>query len=116
VAVQLLAVKLDPDHTRPFQVPPVQAVPAERLDASVAVLTASPKMSFSPFSTTPLSTRCEVPRAASRVPVPVELVAVCAAATLVTPRALVRFKVPLPWAVSTSVLVLAFSQGWNRAM
>jgi hypothetical protein len=50
VAVQLLAVKLDPDHMRPFQVPPVQAVPAVRLDASVAVLMASPKMSFSPFS------------------------------------------------------------------
>jgi hypothetical protein len=67
VAVQLLPLKAEPDHMRPFQVPPVQAVPAARLEARGAVETASPKMSRSPLSSSPLSTRWAVPRAPSRV-------------------------------------------------
>jgi hypothetical protein len=108
VAAQSLPVKLAPDHIRPFQVPPVQAVPAVRRDARVAVLTASPKMSRSPFRTTPLSTRCAVPRALSRVPVPVELVELEAAVTEVTDRALVRSRVPLPWAAGLRVPAVRF--------
>jgi hypothetical protein len=37
MAFQLLPVKLEPDHMRPFQVPPVQAAPAVRLAARVLV-------------------------------------------------------------------------------
>ena len=74
VAVQVMPLKLEPDHMRPFQVPPVQAVPASRLEARVLVETGSPKMSRSPFSTTPLSTRWALPQASSRLPVPVLLV------------------------------------------
>ena len=61
----------DPDQVEPLKVPPDQDDPVASRLAMVVVLNARPKMSFSPVRVTPLAVMWSVPRAASRVPVPV---------------------------------------------
>ena len=69
-----------PALTEPFHVPPVQLVAVASCVACSAVLYGLPKMSFSPESVTPSSTSLAVPRAPSRLPVPVESGNSCLAA------------------------------------
>ena len=63
----------------------------------------SAKMSCSPRSSTPLSTRWALPRAPPGCRRRWLLVELEAAATEVTVRALARFRVPLPWAAGVTV-------------
>ena len=60
-----------PDQDEPFQTPPDQLEPAASSAAMAAELKGIPKMSCSPWSTTPLIEMWSVPREASRDPVPV---------------------------------------------
>lgn len=66
-----------PDQVLPFQVPPDQVLPAACKVAMDALLKVLPKMSFSPWRTTPFVVRWSLPRAASSEPVPVAFVKLC---------------------------------------
>ena len=60
-----------PDQLEPFQVPPDQLEPAASSAAMAADTNGLPKMSCSPWSTTPFIEMWSEPRAASSDPVPV---------------------------------------------
>ena len=60
-----------PDQDEPFQIPPDQLEPAASSAAIAAELKGMPKMSCSPWSTTPFIEMWSVPREASSEPVPV---------------------------------------------
>src|SRR5438552_8386431 len=66
-----------PAQPLPLYVPPFQLVPASSACACAAELQVAPKMSCSPASSTPLFTRCAVPRESSSDPVPVDGAKVC---------------------------------------
>ncbi len=59
-----------PTRERPSQSPSVQTVPAARALASALELRGWPKMSTSPWSTTPFSSSRTEPRASSMSPLP----------------------------------------------
>jgi hypothetical protein len=61
-----------PDQLEPFQVPPDQLDPVASRAAITVELKGCPKMSCSPWSTTPFMLMWSVPREASRRPAPVE--------------------------------------------
>jgi hypothetical protein len=62
----------EPAHDEPFHAPPAQLVSVASARARVTVEYGLPKMSFSPVRGTPPRTRRAEPRAASRLPVPVD--------------------------------------------
>ena len=66
-----------PDHEEPFHMPPDQLEPAASSAAIEPEENGLPKMSCSPWSTTPLLEMWSVPREASREPVPVAGVLYC---------------------------------------
>src|SRR5579884_854890 len=68
-----------PDQLEPFHLPPDQLDPAASSAAICVELNGLPKMSCSPWSTTPFKVRWSEPRAASSDPVPVEGIWDCAA-------------------------------------
>jgi hypothetical protein len=61
-----------PDQLEPFQTPPDQLEPAASSAAMTAELKGWPKMSCSPWSTTPFIETWSLPREASRLPIPVD--------------------------------------------
>jgi hypothetical protein len=63
--------QLEPDHVLPFHTPPDQLLPAASSAAIASESNGMPKMSCSPASVTPFAVRWSLPRAPSRLPVPV---------------------------------------------
>src|SRR5439155_1483404 len=70
--LQLPSLQLEPDQVLPFQEPPDQLLPDASSTAITGALKLWPKMSCSPFKTTPSAVRWSEPRALSSEPTPVD--------------------------------------------
>jgi hypothetical protein len=88
--------QLEPDQVLPFHTPPDQLLPAASNAAIAFESKGIPKMSCSPVSTTPFAVRWSLPRAASRLPVPVAEANHCTAHDGADAARSARLSSPLP--------------------
>src|SRR5690349_9655939 len=107
--LQELPLQELPDQTLPFQVPPLQEAPAASSSAIEDASNAWPKMSISPWSTTPSRVRWSSPRETSSEPVPVPCANRCDEPSNRLSRRRARSRRPLPCALSSAPGILSVS-------